>query len=485
MSEIVTSASWRRRSSGSHRGLVSTTAVSPPTTGPSDRRHAPGGSRRTSARRLAWVVAGSVVIGPLAAVSLSVGVFAGAPEHVLTGTGLLGLALGWAALALGSSMLTDRPQRWAAVPAAALGAVGAALLALAPGDGSLTAAGWFWPPLLLALAAWTTVRAVRSMRVRVPFWLLSPGLVLLVLASVGGGSATLRTAVAGSPPPVPGQLYDVGDRRLHLTCTGTGGPTVVLLGGMGETSAAWGLVQPAVAGTTRVCAYDRAGQAWSDSAPGPEDGVQVAADLHTLLGRAGEQGPYVLAGHSVGGAYAMVYAAEYPDDVAGLVLLDSASPQQFTALPAYADAYPSMRRQSALLPTLVRLGAGPLLSSGVPADLPPAARAQMQAFDWSTRQLRAERDEVAAYPAVFEQARALTGIGSTPLVLVTATGGDRQPGWQAAQDALAELSPTSAHRLVAATHSSLLLDTSDSAFSVEAIEDVVQAVSTRTAVPGS
>ncbi len=109
----------------------------------------------------------------------------------------------------------------------------------------------------------------------------------------------------------------------------------------------------------------------------------------------------------------------------------------------------------------------------------------MQAFDWSTRQLRAERDEVAAYPAVFEQARALTGIGSAPLVLLTATGGDRQPGWQAAQDALAELSPTSAHRLVPATHSSLLLDTSDSAFSVEAIEDVVQAVSTRTAVPGS
>jgi hypothetical protein len=109
----------------------------------------------------------------------------------------------------------------------------------------------------------------------------------------------------------------------------------------------------------------------------------------------------------------------------------------------------------------------------------------MQAFDWSTRQLRAERDEVAAYPAVFEQAQALTGIGSTPLVVVTATAGDTQPGWSAAQDALAELSPSGSHRLVPATHSSLLLDASDSAFSVGAIEDVVQAVSTRTAVPES
>jgi pimeloyl-ACP methyl ester carboxylesterase len=244
-------------------------------------------------------------------------------------------------------------------------------------------------------------------------------------------------------------------------------------------------VQPGVAGTTRVCSYDRAGQAWSDSAPGPKDGVQVAADLHTLLSRAGEPGPYVLAGHSVGGPYAMVYAAEYPDAVAGLVLLDSASPHQFTALPDFPGAYSLMRRATALLPTLERLGAGPLLSSGVPADLPPAAQAQMQAFAWSARELRGGRDEVAAYPAVLEQAQALTGVGSTPLVVVTATAGDRQAGWPAAQDALAELSPTSSHRLVPATHASLLLDASDSAFSVAAIDDVVQAARTNTAVPES
>jgi hypothetical protein len=85
-------------------------------TGLSDRGDARAGSGRPAVRRLAWVVAGSVVIGPLAAVVLTAGVFAGAPEHVVTGTGLLGLALGWAALAFGSAALTDRPQRWAAVP---------------------------------------------------------------------------------------------------------------------------------------------------------------------------------------------------------------------------------------------------------------------------------------------------------------------------------------------------------------------------------
>ena len=418
---------------------------------------------------------GSTVLGLLAAVALPVGVFGGAPEHVITGTGLLGLALGWTALAVGAATLTDRPQQWAAVPATALGTAGAALLVLAPGDRALTVAGWFWPPLLLLLTAWTTTRAVRLTRARGAAWLLSPALVALLLAAVGGGTATLHTALADDRPTMPGQLYDVGGHRLHLSCTGTGGPTVVLLGGMGETSAAWGLVQPAVSVTTRVCAYDRAGQAWSDSAPGTKDGVQVATDLHALLSRAGERGPYVLAGHSVGGTYAMVYAAQYPDEVAGLVLLDSASPQQFTALPDFADAFAFMRRTTALLPTLERLGAGPLLGSSVPADLPPAAQAQVRAFDGSTRELRAERDEVAAYPAVFEQAQALTGIGSTPLVVVTAADGDRQDGWFDAQDRLAELSPTSSHRLVAATHTSLLLDASDSAFSATAIEDVVQA----------
>jgi pimeloyl-ACP methyl ester carboxylesterase len=461
---------------------VPTTPAPPTNATPAGSGHARQDGDRVSGRRLAWVVAGSVVLGLLAVAALVLGIVAGAPEHVLTGAGLLGLALGWAALAVGASALTDHPQRWAAVPAAGLGLLGAALLVVAPDDGSLTAAGWVWPPLLLALTAWTAARAVRSMRLRASFWLLSPLLVLLLLASVGGGAATLQTALAGDAPSMPGELYDVGDHRLHLFCTGTGGPTVVLLGGMGETSAAWGLVQPAVSATTRVCAYDRAGQAWSDSAPGAKDGVQVAADLHALLRRAGEPGPYVLAGHSVGGTYAMVYATQYPDDVAGLVLLDSSSPHQFTALPGYPASYAFLRRATALLPAFVRLGAGPLIDSGPPVDLPSAAQAQLRAFAWGTRQLRAERDEVAAYPELFEQAQALTGVSAMPLVVVTATAGNRQAGWPAAQDDLAELSPTSSHRLVPATHTSLLLDTTDSDYSVSAIEDVVQAARTSSAM---
>ena len=90
---------------------------------------------------------------------------------------------------------------------------------------------------------------------------------------------------------MPGQSYDVGGHRLHLNCTGTGSPTVVLGNGLGETSPAWAWVATALAADTRVCAYDRAGQGWSDTASGPQDGAAIAADLHTLLERARSPGP--------------------------------------------------------------------------------------------------------------------------------------------------------------------------------------------------
>jgi len=90
----------------------------------------------------------------------------------------------------------------------------------------------------------------------------------------------------------------------------------------------WFLVQPEVAKTTRVCSYDRAGQGWSDPGPEPRDGEHIAQDLHALLQNASIPGPYVLAGHSYGGLFVRAYAAYYPGEVVGLVLLDSAQPDQ-------------------------------------------------------------------------------------------------------------------------------------------------------------
>jgi hypothetical protein len=101
---------------------------------------------------------------------------------------------------------------------------------------------------------------------------------------------------------MPGATYDVGGHRLHLNCTGTGSPAVVLDNGLGETSPLWSGITGQVGQATRVCANDQAGQGWSDDAAHPQDGLVVAADLHTLLARAGESGLYVLVGHSSRGA---------------------------------------------------------------------------------------------------------------------------------------------------------------------------------------
>ena len=89
--------------------------------------------------------------------------------------------------------------------------------------------------------------------------------------------------------------------------------------------------------TTRVCVYDRAGRGWSESAGRPQDGVEIATDLHTLLERAGERGPFVLAGHSAGGIYVLNFAHLYPKQVAGVVLLDSMHPEQYTKIAGWPD----------------------------------------------------------------------------------------------------------------------------------------------------
>jgi pimeloyl-ACP methyl ester carboxylesterase len=129
------------------------------------------------------------------------------------------------------------------------------------------------------------------------------------------------------------QLVDIGGRRLAITCAGSGRPAVVLEGGLdigvGLPSAGWAMVQDAVAALTHVCRYDRAGLGRSDPAPPPRTGAQMVADLRSMLRAAGVESPYVLVGHSMGGMVVRLYAHLYPDEVGGLVLVDSSHQDQF------------------------------------------------------------------------------------------------------------------------------------------------------------
>lgn len=129
--------------------------------------------------------------------------------------------------------------------------------------------------------------------------------------------------------PPPGQLVDIGGRRLHIDCRGSGSPTVVFESGLDiNGSLSWSLVHPKIAETTRACAYSRAGILWSDPHNAGQNGISVAEDLHTALTKSGEQGPLVLVGHSLGGSYIMTYTKYFGVDVAGVVFVDASHPDQ-------------------------------------------------------------------------------------------------------------------------------------------------------------
>jgi pimeloyl-ACP methyl ester carboxylesterase len=393
--------------------------------------------------------------GLVAAIALVAGPFADGDEHTVTAAILLGFAFGWALLAVLSARFTDHAQRWAAVPAAAMGSAAVALFVLAPGDAALGALGWIWPPSLLALVAWMVARARRQPVGRLQPYLLFPVFGVLVLVAVGGAFETVRAATEPAPAPLAGsRLIDVGGHRLSIRCTGTGGPTVVLEPGLGETASAmarW--IAPAVARTTTVCVYDRAGHGRSDPAPASPAGA--ARDLHVLLERAHVPGPYVIAGHSLGGMFALTYAKRYPAQVAGVALLDSMHPKQ-------ANAFAGMDPLLALLPTLARTGLGRLFFD--PADGPPTEQARQLALD------------IAGMPAELAAAAKLGSLGDRPLAVVTA-GRASLPGWRAKQNDLAALSTNSVHRIVpGSTHGSLIDDRADAAQSSRAVRDVVTAV---------
>jgi pimeloyl-ACP methyl ester carboxylesterase len=443
-----------------------------------DHAAADHAGRVPARHRLPAVVALAMLTGLVTTLVLVLVVFAGATEPVITGSALLGLASGWALLAVLTARLTSQPQRWAAVPAVVMATTGAGLLAVAPGDGALTAAGWVWPPAAFALAVWM-VRATRRAMTGRSRWLLYPVIGALAVAAVGGLVESVTLARDEGRYPMPGASYDVGGHRLHLNCTGTGGPTVVFENGLSETSALWSGITARVAQTTRVCAYDRAGQGWSGDAAHPQDSLAVVTDLHTLLARAGAPGRFVLVGHSSGGTLVMTYAARYPQQVAGMVLLDSSSPHQFTDQPDFPRTYALMRRLLPVLPTLARLGAMQLAPAPASTALTPSAAAQVHSFAASPRGARNMRDEQSQLRDVFAQAQALTSFDPKPLAVVTSReNADGTKGWTAAQDQMAALSTNSSHWVADTTHVGLLGAAAGSTDSVRAITAVVTAVRT-------
>jgi pimeloyl-ACP methyl ester carboxylesterase len=338
---------------------------------------------------------------------------------------------------------------------------------------------------MVALVAWMIVRARRDLRSRARIVVLYPVFAALVLSAVGGAYESYRETTDPSASAMPGRHLDVGGHELHLSCTGSGSPTVVLEAGLGEASPVMaGWIAPDIATTTRVCVYDRAGRGWSGAADKPQDGSQVATDLHTLLARAGEPGPYVLAGHSLGGIYVLNFARLFPQDVAGVALLDSMHPEQYGRMASWPGFYEVYRRVSAVAPSLARLGVGRVLYDAAYGELPAAQREQARALLATPRSHRSTRDEFNRIRTAMDQAAQLPSLGDRPLAVVTA-GRHAEGDWFAMQDDLTTLSTDTAHRVIRdATHTMVVQDEGAAHESSRAILDVVGAVRTGTPING-
>jgi pimeloyl-ACP methyl ester carboxylesterase len=240
---------------------------------------------------------------------------------------------------------------------------------------------------------------------------------LLVVAALAGATyqwAATRRDLAATPPP--GRLVDVGGHRLHIWCTGSGTPSVILETGLGGSSADWGFVQPEVAGFTRVCSYDRAGMGYSDPGPSPRTTRRIAHELAQLLDRGGVSGPVILVGASIGGLTARVFASEHAERVAGLVLVDASHEDQREDVPQIAP----------LVPFLSSVGVLRLLgvSFGLPpASLAPSVRGFARATAFRAAGQKAAVDEIMHLQESAAEVRATRRKLTVPVVVVTAGRG--------------------------------------------------------------
>ena len=231
--------------------------------------------------------------------------------------------------------------------------------------------------------------------------------------------------------PQRGHFVQAGSIHMNIDCSGQGSPTVILESGSGGPSVDWLMVQPEVAKFSRVCSYDRAGYGWSDSGPEPRSSLQIAHELKQLLQAAGEKGPYVLVGHSIGGYDIRVYTSQYPNDVAGMVLVDASHEDQDLRAPESIRKWSQDYRKHAGWKKLkyflqLHLGWARLTADrDAPEFWPKAFREEENFLTLPTKHQFATIDENQVFSTLSAaQVRRAGNLGDRPLIVLTATRQD-------------------------------------------------------------
>ncbi|MDA2932882.1 alpha/beta hydrolase [Acidobacteria bacterium AH-259-D05] len=324
---------------------------------------------------------------------------------------------------------------------------------------------------------------------------------LFSLTLIGTTYQFLGSALDRKRFPRPGSLIKINHHRLHVHRQGEGTPTVVFDSALGGSSLSWDLVQSDVAQFTATLSYDRAGFGWSEPGPLPRSVEQIVKELHELLKRAGVPGPYVLVGHSYGGFTVRLYADLYPEEVAGMVLVDAAEPEEWIrgsgvsrrkvetgARLARRGILVARLGIARLVVSLARLGAegparriGSLLSEGLPTEaqdrlLSPVkylSAHQREVLRWFWTQptfFEALASQIETIPKSAKRVTLTGPYGDLPLVVLSADNPD--PTWKPRQKAMARLSRMGRHIHASGTGHWILLEQPD--LVVEAIHDVVK-----------
>jgi len=293
--------------------------------------------------------------------------------------------------------------------------------------------------------------------------------------------------------PAPGHLVDIGGRQIQMDCRGVGTPTVVFESGLGLFgSLSWAKVQDEVAKFTRACAYSRAGIIWSDDKDGPHDGEGVARDLHAALAAAGESGPFVLTGHSMGGPYITTYTQLYGDEVSGLVYVDASHPDQIERF----EAALGKPLEAPVLVKVAKIAQGLSwtgvvhLGAAVLGDVPNVPREALKISSaFASKSLGPVLSEMDAIPATFDAVRAFRRLGARPIAVLTRMIPTPEPTsncavrskgekldrvWLELQNDIASWSVRSTHRIVCDAGHGIQFDRPDAV--VAAILEVVSEV---------
>ncbi len=317
---------------------------------------------------------------------------------------------------------------------------------------------------------------------------------LLAALSINQNVALTRTRKLF---PARGKLIKVEGHFMHIDCQGDGSPTVVIDAGNSSFSVEWALIQQKLSQVTRVCTFDRPGYGWSEPGPLPRDGAQIVSELRQLLQASGEKGPYLLVGHSLGGVHTRIFAAKYPGETAGMVLVDTAfplevSPELENQMRSSIGFYQAMNllTRSGVLRILGPLGGQnsiPATARKLPADLRntylnllldpnqyTTAISEMeqlpQTFSEASKLLAGDRP-FGDLPLIVLTASQMSAPGSTPFDERTITVPDQQI---ALQRSLAGQSSLGEQRVIAQSGHSVHLDAPDEV--IRAVQDLVQRI---------